>query len=126
MSSAREVHVRDHTTRRRVSVVVGALALCGAMFAVAAPTASAAVATELTPGQQQLYATQFWGETTFCAGNYTLEPGQMHVVNRFGTGDGPFVDVPPGTWQCASGWYWGVPAMVVNSGSATLLVTVTP
>lgn len=92
----------------------------------AAPAAASQPTATLQPGQDQLYSTAFWGETSFCARNDARSAGQMHVVNRFGTGDGPFVDVPARSTQCFSGWYVGVPAKVVNTGRTALAVTVTP
>lgn len=92
----------------------------------AAPAAASQPTATLQPNQDQLYSTALWGDTSFCARNDARSAGQMHIVNRFGTGDGPTVDVPAGTTQCYSGWYFGVPARVVNTGRTALAVTVTP
>jgi len=102
-------------------------AVAAALVALsAAPAAASQPTATLQPGQDQLYSTAFWGETSFCARNDARSAGQMHVVNRFGTGEGPYVDVQARSNQCTSGWYWGVPARVVNTGKTALTVTVTP
>jgi hypothetical protein len=94
------------------------------------PSTPMAVAAQptvtLQPGQDQLFSTPVFGDTSFCAKNNSRAPGHMHIASWFGAGGGPTIDVPAGVTQCHTGPYWGVPAKVFNTGSVTLDITVTP
>lgn len=49
----------------------------------------------------------------------------MYILSWGGLGEGSTIDVPAGATKCHTGAYWGVPARVINTGSATLDV-ITP
>lgn len=114
--------------RRRVVVLAAALVSGAGLFALTAPAALADQPTStLNPHQDQLYSTRFFGDTTFCAKNTSsTTAGKMYVASWGGAGGGPTVGIPVGRTECHHGWYWGIPAKVINTGATALEITVTP
>ncbi len=128
MSTQRSTRLLAATT-----LFAGSWLLCGPGLAAAqaaelvanATTAGQPTAT-LQPGQDLLFSTAIFGDTSFCAANTSRAAGRMFIASWGGAGGGPTIDVPAGTTKCHTGAYWGVPAKVINTGSAPLNVTVTP